>query len=92
MSKYYCDRCGEEDPEATDGEYTFFAINLRPYDLFCSASCVSSHIQEIEGGEWSNWDMDGKGLEDYYKDEIKNIWADFPCEIVSADNLELIEK
>ena len=92
LSKYYCDRCGEQYPETEDGEYTFFEINLRPYNLFCSADCISNHINDIENGEWSNHDGENKGLEDFYKDEIKNNWKGFPYKIVSADNLEIIEE
>ena len=91
LSKYYCEYCGEQYPETEDGEFTFFEINIRPYDLFCSARCVGLHIQDIENYEWSDWD-NGKGLEDFYKDEIKNNWFGYPYRIVSADNLELIEE
>ncbi len=92
LSKYYCERCGEQYPEMEDGEFTFFEIHLRPYDLFCSAYCVDRHIQEIEGGEWSDWGTENKGLENFYADEIKNNWVGYPYKIVSADNLKVIEE
>jgi len=66
LSKYNCEYCGEQYPEMEDGEFTFI-MDLRPYDLFCSHKCVNNHINAIENGEH-------EGLEDYYKDEIKNLF------------------
>ena len=92
LSKYHCEYCGEQYPETEDGDFTFIEINIRPYELFCCESCVNNHIQDIENYKWSNWEEDGKGLEDFYKDEIKNNWTGFPFQIVSADNLQVIEE
>ena len=92
LSKYHCEYCGEQYPETEDGDFTFIEINIRPYELFCCESCVNNHIQDIENYKWSNWEGDGKGLEDFYKDEIKNNWTGFPFQIVSADNLQVIEE
>lgn len=91
LSKYNCEYCGEQYPGTEDGNYTFIEINIRPYDLFCCESCVNNHIQDIENYKWSDRD-DGKGLEDFYKDEIKNNWIGFPFQILSADNLQVIKK
>jgi|SRR5210317_615361 len=92
MSKYYCEYCGEHDPQQETGENTFIEINIRPYDIFCSDHCINNHINDIESGEWSNHDGDNKGLEVFYKNEIKNNWIGYPFRLVSADNLELIKK
>ena len=92
LSKYHCEYCGEQYPEMEDGEYTFIEIDIRPYSLFCCETCVNNHINDIENNEWSNHDGDNKGLEVYYKDEIKNNWIGYPLRIVSADNLQLIEQ
>ena len=92
MSKYYCEYCGEHNPLEGTGENTFIEINIRPYDIFCCDDCINNHINDIENGEWSNHDGDNKGLEVYYKDEIKNNWIGYPLRIVSADNLQPIEE
>lgn len=92
LSEYHCEYCGEQYPETMDGEFTFIEINIRPYDLFCCDACVNNHIQDIENYMWSDWGSDGKGLEDFYKDEIKNNWIGYPFRIVSADNLELLRE
>ena len=91
LSKYHCEYCGEQYPETEDGDFTFIEINIRPYELFCCESCVNNHIQDIENYKWSDWDY-GKGLENFYKDEIENNWIGFPFQILSADNLQVIEK
>ena len=91
LSKYYCEYFGEKYPGMEDGEFTFIEIEIRPYNLFCCDSCINNHIQDIENYKWSDWD-NGKGLEDYYKDEIKNNWIGFPFRIVSADNLKVLEE
>ena len=88
LSEYYCEYCHEQYVEEFDGEYTFIQIDIRPYDLFCCSGCVEAHINDIENGEWSHHDG---GLENYYKDEIKNRWKNFPYSVVSADNLQLIK-
>ena len=84
LSKYNCEYCGEQYPEMEDGEYTFI-MDLRPYDLFCSHKCVNNHINDIENGEH-------EGLEDYYKDEIKNNWVGYSLTIVSAHDLSIIKE
>lgn len=92
LSKYHCEYCGEQYPEMEDGEYTFIEIDIRPYNLFCCDACVNNHINDIENNEWSNHDGDNKGLEVFYKNEIKNNWIGYPFRIVSADNLQPIEE
>lgn len=46
MSKYYCEYCGEHDPQQETGENTFIQINIRPYDIFCSDHCINNHIKD----------------------------------------------
>ena len=77
----HCEYCGEHDPEYEDGKKTFIVCQIRPYDIFCSYGCINNHIDEIECGVWTDYDGHNKGLEIYYKDEIKNNWKDFDFDI-----------
>ena len=90
MSKYYCEYCGENDPQQETGKNTFIEINIRPYDIFCSDHCINNHINDIESGEWDNYEGGNLRLE--YANEIKNNWIGYPFRLVSAESLELIKK
>tara|TARA_E500000305_G_scaffold38026_1_gene29193 strand:+ start:64 stop:411 length:348 start_codon:yes stop_codon:yes gene_type:complete len=61
----YCDRCGEMNL------LSFIDCNLRPFDIYCSESCIDSHWDDIENKKWDEYDGYDKGLKDFYSKEIK---------------------
>jgi len=90
--EYYCDYCETTEATEYDEENVWWVCDIRPFDVFCCGSCLDAHIESIERGDWHDHDGDNKGLEVYYKDEIKTNWIGYPYRLISADSNELIKQ
>ena len=67
MANLYCERCGESQEQKV-----WYESNVRPNLIMCSTECVYNHLDEIENGEWDNYEGGNLRLE--YANEIKNNW------------------
>ena len=57
----YCEFCYEENLQ------NHIESDVRPFDIYCSESCIESLIEEILNGEWdSHFDDNNK-----YKNELR---------------------
>ena len=65
MANLYCERCGESQEQKV-----WYEPNIRPNFIMCSTECVYNHLDEIENGEWDNYEGGNLRLE--YANEIKN--------------------